>query len=157
MSYLFFQYFLKVKCLKCHDCFSFCQGERKTGTLGGFVDLPNNELGFLTCAHVVNRHVPYGRTENEPFEICQPGDFASAIPIPVNRRCGLHEMSYFGDFKGITVDASLVKITHRQPERGSFAGLAVDDLERIGNHLLLYYSFNFLSSLCLSFCIHSLY
>ena len=28
-----------------------------TGTLGGFVHLPDGEMGFLTCAHVVGDYV----------------------------------------------------------------------------------------------------
>ncbi|XP_062586416.1 uncharacterized protein LOC134248014 [Saccostrea cucullata] len=109
------------------------EGLTKTGTLGGFVDIGNEEIGFITCAHVLHSSLPLNNHQmKEKFSVVQPG-FGIALE---NNKCGVHIQSVCPTQTQpdiATVDVALVKISReRQPERGLFAGLSVEDIESKG-------------------------
>ncbi|XP_062568952.1 uncharacterized protein LOC134231070 [Saccostrea cucullata] len=99
----------------------------KTGTLGGFVKLNNNEIGFITCAHVLHPNLPLqDGDKTATFNVVQPGYGI----MKRNEICGVHLKSLCPYTS--TVDAALVKITNRMPDRGLFAGISFEDLENRG-------------------------
>ncbi|XP_056006439.1 uncharacterized protein LOC125659827 isoform X4 [Ostrea edulis] len=101
------------------------------GTLGGFVTLENGDIGFITCAHVF--FDLSGQCDpSAKFDIVQP----SYGYLNTNTVCGTHARSCFptsqSDINACTIDAALVKLTDRVPERGLFADLTVDNLKENG-------------------------
>jgi hypothetical protein len=111
--------------------------DNKEGTLGGFVDLPNGDIGILTCAHVLfdlSSHCD----ASAQFDVVQP----SYGYMNNNIVCGTHERSCFprnelNANNNYTIDAALVKLTERVPERGLFADLTVQNLNENGEKNLL--------------------
>ncbi|XP_062578680.1 uncharacterized protein LOC134240617 [Saccostrea cucullata] len=99
------------------------------GTLGGFVSFENGagqERGFITTAHTF-----FDQPQTSSIEIVQP----SYGIQNENNVCGVHVKSVFPtqqDQYGVSVDASLIKLTERFPDRGTFSGYTVADLSILG-------------------------
>ncbi|XP_062587312.1 uncharacterized protein LOC134248945 [Saccostrea cucullata] len=104
-------------------------GRNMEGTLGGFVSFDNGasqELGFITAAHIL-----FDQHQTSDIEIVQP----SYGVQNENNVCGVHIRSVFPtqqDKYGVSVDASLIKLTKRFPDRGTFSGYTVVDLLELG-------------------------
>ncbi|XP_062581291.1 uncharacterized protein LOC134243087 [Saccostrea cucullata] len=102
--------------------------ENKMGTLGGFVTSGTGEIGFITCAHVFHDFSTSNLPPIIPFEVVQP----SYAYRNTNEVCGEHVKSIFQNYQEVTVDASLVKLKDRVPQRGLFSELTVNDLLETG-------------------------
>lgn len=104
------------------------------GTLGGFVNFNNGEMGFITCAHVLfdmsTTNASQTNTSQTSFDVVQP----SYAYTCTNEVCGVHERSVFptNPRQGITVDAALIRLTSRAPQRGLFSELRAGDLLGVG-------------------------
>ncbi|XP_062602797.1 uncharacterized protein LOC134264523 [Saccostrea cucullata] len=98
------------------------------GTLGGFVKSSNGDIGFITCAHVLF-NLSKKCYETEMFDIVQPAYS--------NNICGVHTYSCFPTtpFPDCTMDASLVILKSRKPEKGLFSNLTAEDFCLLGNGL----------------------
>jgi hypothetical protein len=109
----------------------FIEDENKGGTLGGFVTLENGEIGCITCAHVL-LNLPGHFNQPPNLEVVQP----SYGYKNTNMVCGVHVRSCFptnqSNTNDCTIDAALVKLTDRIPERGLFADLTVESLKENG-------------------------
>ncbi|XP_061190607.1 uncharacterized protein LOC133198542 [Saccostrea echinata] len=102
------------------------------GTLGGFVR-SNDEIGFITCAHVLYDSYEM-ETENlpsTPITVVQPSQLREG-----SQECGqsIRSVSSFSNVNAekITVDATLVKLTERLPQQLFFADLLTARLIKYG-------------------------
>ncbi|XP_062595933.1 uncharacterized protein LOC134257316 [Saccostrea cucullata] len=102
--------------------------ENKEGTLGGFVTLNNGEVGIITCGHVLYDFSTNVSPQTTAVEVVQP----SYGYRNTNNVCGVHIKSILEIHQGVTVDASLAKLTDRVPQRGLFAELMTNDLLGVG-------------------------
>lgn len=96
-------------------------------------------MGFITCAHVL--FDMSGQCDpSAKFDVVQP----SYGYLNTNNVCGTHARSCFptnqSNTNGCTIDAALVKLTDRVPERGLFADLTVDNLKENGKNMHYHYS-----------------
>lgn len=112
-----------------NDVSKLISDQMMEGTLGGFVNFNNGEMGFITCAHVCF-DLSNTNASQTSFEVVQP----SYGYRNKNNVCGGHERSVFpaNPYQGITVDASLIRLTRRAPQRGLFSELRADDLSEVG-------------------------
>ncbi|XP_062604322.1 uncharacterized protein LOC134266104 [Saccostrea cucullata] len=101
------------------------------GTLGGFVELKNGRVGFLTCAHIFhNAEEMMQRPLDIPFPIVQPSASKEG-----SQRCGKILKSAFPFstiVDGVSVDATVVELTERVPDRALFANLTTARLKTLG-------------------------
>ncbi|KAK3598397.1 hypothetical protein CHS0354_019800 [Potamilus streckersoni] len=100
-------------------------GSDFAGTLGPFVRLDTNDLGFLTCAHVLG----INSSLTQP-SVMQPADSESGLSDGT-RTCGTFIKEKFDSSAKIGVDAALVRIDqkNRNVDPGGFVWL--------GSHQLL--------------------
>ncbi|XP_062609271.1 uncharacterized protein LOC134271022 [Saccostrea cucullata] len=101
-------------------------GGTASGTLGGFVDLGQGDVGFITCAHVLHEKLPIIKEiMTASFSVVQP-DFGKC---GTNKICGQHIRAVCPFSRGpnaTSVDEALVKVSSsRKPVNGLFAGLHV--------------------------------
>jgi hypothetical protein len=107
-------------------------GQNREGTLGGFVTLPNGEVGAITCSHLFF-DINSNSTSTSTFDVVQP----SYGYKHTNEICGRHILSVSPSAtpQGVSVDASLIELTDRIPQRGLFADLKANDLAEIGTSI----------------------
>ncbi|XP_056002635.1 uncharacterized protein LOC125659834 isoform X2 [Ostrea edulis] len=105
------------------------QGQNKEGTLGGFVTLNNGDIGTITCSHLFF-DVNSNSAPVTAFDVVQPSYGYKCT----DEICGRHEKSVSPSdtAQGVTVDASLIRLTDRVPQRGLFADLKANDLAELG-------------------------
>lgn len=93
--------------------------------------MQNGEIGFITCAHVLS-DLSGQCNPSAYFEVVQPSNSHKNNP----EVCGVHERSCFpqnqSNANESTIDAALVKLTGRVPERGLFVNLTEESLKKIG-------------------------
>ena len=94
------------------------------GSLGLFVDLPNDKQGFLTCCHVLfdctgNEHFSFDSSSEPQRVVVQPANGSLCGIEDVD--CGVIEKGEFHTDKPIAVDAALVKVTKRRATSGHFS------------------------------------
>ncbi|KAL3886982.1 hypothetical protein ACJMK2_026938 [Sinanodonta woodiana] len=128
-------------------------GANKYGTLGGFVDLENETIGALTCAHVVLNNDEFsnyaepngdsGYTGADHRLVCQP-DSSNRDHV-----FGTIEKIVWesGNEHSAGVDAALVKITatERSPTCGEFD--CIDNIHGRGNNGLMFCSGKIITNL----------
>lgn len=100
-----------------------------SGTLGPFVELSDGSLGFITCAHVFQNDNP-GRN----VEVVQPSysSFAGMDITDEDRKCGFLLHKVFNCNQEVSVDAALVKVLKRHPERTLFTIGSTEELLETG-------------------------
>ncbi|KAL3855567.1 hypothetical protein ACJMK2_014774 [Sinanodonta woodiana] len=121
-------------------------GSPASGTIGPFVKINSDKIGFLTCAHVVfseselidlsNRT----QTSSKAKAIVQPPDNdSSAAQYQHNHRlCGkvLHAMFHGGwspsSAEIFGIDAAVIEITSRFPDAGAFVPIEESQLDDAG-------------------------
>ncbi|OWF39500.1 uncharacterized protein LOC110464953 [Mizuhopecten yessoensis] len=95
------------------------------GTLGPFVKF-NNKIGFLTCAHVLfdidNTTIPldYKYDGTNEIEVVQPSPDTTTVngtPQP----CGHVKRAIFNPQRNPSIDAAVVELTDRIPNKGQFS------------------------------------
>ena len=94
------------------------------GSLGLFVDLPNDKQGFLTCCHVLfdctgNEHFSFDPSSEPESLVVQPADGSLCGREDVD--CGIIEKGEFHTDKPIAVDVALVQVTKRRATSGHFS------------------------------------
>ncbi|KAK3104578.1 hypothetical protein FSP39_005305 [Pinctada imbricata] len=111
-----------------------------SGSLGLFVDLPNNGKGFLTCCHVLfdcvkPREFSYSHIyDNEVQHVIQPGK--SAFCSNTDTACGeILQAKFCPGRSPVSVDAALVKVNRRIPLTGHFVIKTVPQVKEIGYDL----------------------
>ncbi|XP_062579915.1 uncharacterized protein LOC134241921 [Saccostrea cucullata] len=101
------------------------------GTLGGFVQLNDGEIGFITCAHVLHSVDEMLRNaSNLQYPVVQP-----SVWYEGSQRCGNVFKSVFPSsaiVDGVSVDAAVVKLTNRIPKKALLADLTTARLKRLG-------------------------
>ncbi|XP_062618669.1 uncharacterized protein LOC134280282 [Saccostrea cucullata] len=102
--------------------------ENNEGTLGGFVALSTGDMGFITCGHVLCNFSSNRSQQKTALEVVQP----SYGYRNTNSTSGLHIKSVLQFHRGVTVDASLVRLDDRVSQRGLFAELMANDLLEAG-------------------------
>ncbi|KAL3889135.1 hypothetical protein ACJMK2_001489 [Sinanodonta woodiana] len=121
-------------------------GSLQSGTIGPFVQINSDRIGFLTCAHVVycQSELIYlaniAQTDPIAKEIVQPPDnhyYASHYQSN-HRLCGkvLHAM-FCGDWspsstQAFGIDAAVIEITSRFPNAGAFVPIHQSQLDDAG-------------------------
>jgi len=95
------------------------------GTMGPFVDLGDERIGFLTCAHVLfeieNPFLDYKHTEGPQQNVLQPA--LTSFEYRDNPPCGHVVKAVFKPNLDVSVDAAVVEITDRncKPIEAHFA------------------------------------
>jgi len=116
-----------------------------SGTMGPFVDLENDKIGFLTCAHALfkiqNNFLEYDFTGDDQKNILQP-----AVTTNGNQNkkpCGHVVRAVFNPNLDVGVDAAVVEITDRtrEPVEGLFA--LEDTVKHMSKGLYGYSNLNF--------------
>ncbi|KAL3889013.1 hypothetical protein ACJMK2_001372 [Sinanodonta woodiana] len=121
-------------------------GRCESGTVGPFVKINTDRIGFLTCAHVVfcDSELLYlaNITQTDPIvkEIVQPpdGDFAASHYQYNHRLCGkVYSAMFRGDWSPspadkFGIDAAVIEITSRFPNAGEFVQIEETQLEDAG-------------------------
>ncbi|XP_061180575.1 uncharacterized protein LOC133189182 [Saccostrea echinata] len=101
------------------------------GTLGGFVQLNDGEIGFITCAHVLHTADEMLRNpSNLQFPVVQP-----SLCYEGSQRCGNIFKSAFPSstiVDGVSVDAAVVKLTNRIPKKALLSDLTTARLKKLG-------------------------
>lgn len=103
----------------------------QTGTLGIFVDLNNNQIGFITCAHVAVKtkqlrpDLTINNRNDQLFRVFQPSAQVVGNPIGYVEKAIFHCNDRFKT----SIDAALVRIT--DPSRNPIDGFMVKSDEEI--------------------------
>ncbi|OWF34502.1 hypothetical protein KP79_PYT03429 [Mizuhopecten yessoensis] len=114
-----------------------------SGTLGPFVRNKNNEVGFLTCAHVLfnitnsseNFYFPGGASST--IEVTQP---SPDIRTPSGSACGIVDKAIFDPGRDTSIDVAVVQLTDdkRIPTAGQFANAKISKLEKAGKLKIMF-------------------
>lgn len=102
-------------------------GTTRSGTLGPFVQLEDDKLGFITCAHVVYRGCAYlhnSSTRPNAIQVLQPGSgYGHTEYTEEDRVCGKVIDLKYELSDGVFIDAAIVELTEdgRSPTLGRFA------------------------------------
>ncbi|KAK3598315.1 hypothetical protein CHS0354_029224 [Potamilus streckersoni] len=109
-------------------CSIGASGFKFAGTLGPFVRIGANDIGFLTCAHVLGINSSRIQTP-----VVQPSDNESVLPDGT-RLCGTFVREKFDPFAQIGVDAALVCIDQRKRkvDLGSFVWMGSNQPKKTG-------------------------
>ncbi|XP_021367569.1 uncharacterized protein LOC110459563 [Mizuhopecten yessoensis] len=95
------------------------------GTLGPFVKF-NNKIGFLTCAHVLfgianpTTTLDYKYDVNNKIEVVQPSSDTTTVNGPP-KPCGHVKRAIFNPELNPSIDAAVVELTDRLPNKGQFS------------------------------------
>ncbi|OWF53471.1 hypothetical protein KP79_PYT22937 [Mizuhopecten yessoensis] len=94
-----------------------CADNKVWGTIGPFVELPYQETGFLTCAHVLDNNPAFGVLSGRNHLVYQPKKDSNADYL-----CGEVVKMAFKPSENPSIDAAVVKITSalRIPESINF-------------------------------------
>ncbi|KAK3089106.1 hypothetical protein FSP39_000860 [Pinctada imbricata] len=110
---------------------------RTCGSVGLFVDLPNNAKGFITCCHVLRNCITaethkYDTDDgDEPIQVQQPGN--SAFCGRTDTICAeLKKAKFTPNVPRVSVDAALVKLNSRIPGTGHFVIKNITQAEEAG-------------------------
>jgi len=109
------------------------------GTVGPFVALQQDKIGFLTCAHVLADFQMLQQNSNNNnvtihMVAVQPSDADfTCVPNGETKDCGIVRTIMFDDSLPTGIDAAVVEITHRHPNRGLFAFRSELELREAGN------------------------
>ncbi|XP_061185256.1 uncharacterized protein LOC133193326 [Saccostrea echinata] len=112
-------------------------GDKSFGTLGGFINIDDNRLGFITCAHVVcpssenpSSILDYIYNTKPSVSILKENGRQKEIGIALQGVFNLHETS------NTSIDAALVELTEKDkfPETGHFSekNLTQESLQQAG-------------------------
>lgn len=98
-------------------------------TMGPFVQLRDGTLGFVTCAHLFNNV-----NKDLKTHVVQPSVAVFSTPdiTKEDKVCGYLVQSIFEPNRDVSIDAALVKITSRVPDRGCFALNSMLELKEAG-------------------------
>ncbi|XP_069102696.1 uncharacterized protein [Argopecten irradians] len=85
---------------------SSCRANNRFGTIGPFVQLPDGQTGFLTCAHVIDNNPAFGVQKDNNYNnlVYQPGRESGNL-------CGEVVEMKFKPSGYPSMDAAIVKIT----------------------------------------------
>jgi len=119
-------------------------GKSGSGTVGPFVQLSDTEVGFISCAHVfvdIKELLAKQKDQKsyENMKIVQPSydDVVDDDDDPMegisDTECGSLVKLVFDESLPIGIDAALVRINYRKPERGTFSFIGRDQLQEAGN------------------------
>ncbi|XP_069101805.1 uncharacterized protein [Argopecten irradians] len=103
------------------------------GSIGPFVQLADDSIGFITCAHVVNGSVTYVDSGVPDIYILQPGSGTTMHPED-DRMCGKVVYLRYSLDEDTSIDVAVVKITdpERVPQSPGFAAYNQKELKGIG-------------------------
>ncbi|XP_033725369.1 uncharacterized protein LOC117315330 [Pecten maximus] len=81
-----------------------CKANRVYGTIGPFVQLPDQETGFITCAHIIDNNPRFGVVQDHNHLIYQPERSTDYL-------CGEVVKMAFKPSSYPSMDAAIVKVT----------------------------------------------
>ncbi|XP_021359547.1 uncharacterized protein LOC110454394 [Mizuhopecten yessoensis] len=97
----------KLKPLACGGIITgSCVDNKVCGTIGPFVELPNQKTGFITCAHVLDNNPAFGVQSGRNHIVYQPQKDSNADSL-----CGEVVKMTFKPSADPSIDAAVVKIT----------------------------------------------
>ncbi|KAJ8311557.1 hypothetical protein KUTeg_010912 [Tegillarca granosa] len=103
--------------------------ESQEATMGPFVQLRDGSLGFITCAHLFNTV----QNDLKTFVVQPSYTVLSTDGVTKeDKDCGFLVRKIFEPRREVSIDAAVVKITSRIPNRGCFAFNSIFQLQEAG-------------------------